>query len=189
MRYAGFWKRFVAGWIDFFVLLIPLMFLIWLETVSRGWAFLALIPLTFLFPGYEMYFHGRWGQTIGKRSLDIRVASLDGSVISWKQAFLRSSVGLGLGALAAISTFGALFAMTDGEFSNLSWIELAGRKSELSPFINEINIATQIWVWSEVVVLLFNRKRRALHDFIAGSVVVETSEPVKEMPVIGNGAI
>jgi uncharacterized RDD family membrane protein YckC len=32
----------------------------------------------------------------------------------------------------------------------------------------------QIWVWSEVVVMLFNKRRRALHDFIAGTIV--TSE-------------
>lgn len=29
-------------------------------------------------------------------------------------------------------------------------------------------------MWSELLVLLFNEKRRALHDFIAGTVVVRT---------------
>lgn len=189
MRYAGFSKRFAAGWIDFFVLLLPLILLLWLETVSRSWAFLVLIPLTFMFSGYEMYFHGRWGQTIGKRSQDIRVVSLDGTAITWKQAFLRSSVGLGLGALSSISILVALFSMTDGEYSALRWIDLTARRNELSPYINQINIATQVWVWSEVVVLLFNRKRRALHDFIAGTVVVESPRRTKAMSSADDGAI
>jgi uncharacterized RDD family membrane protein YckC len=32
--------------------------------------------------------------------------------------------------------------------------------------------AGQIWTSSELVVILLNRRRRALHDFIAGTVVV-----------------
>ena len=189
MRYAGFWKRFGAGWIDGFVLLLPLIFLMWLQSVSRNWAFLTLIPLTFFFYGYEIYFHGRWGQTIGKRSQNIKVVSLDGSSITWKQAFLRSSIGLGLGVLSSISTLVALLRMTEGEFSVLSWSELAIRQSELSPYINEILIATYAWTGSEVVALLFNRKKRALHDFIAGTVVLEGPQPVEAIPASNTGAI
>ena len=117
------------------------------------------------------------------------MVSLDGTSITWTQAFLRSSVGLGLGILSSISILVALFSMTDGEFSALSWTELAARKSELSPYINQIDIATQVWVWSEVVVLLFNRKRRALHDFIAGTVVVETRQGMEGTPSADNGTI
>jgi uncharacterized RDD family membrane protein YckC len=30
-----------------------------------------------------------------------------------------------------------------------------------------------IWYWSEFIVLLTNRRKRAIHDFIAGTVVVK----------------
>lgn len=183
MKYAGFWKRFVAGLIDGFVLVVPTLCLLWLQSASRTWALLTLMPLTFLFPAYEIYFHGRSGQTIGKKSQGIRVVSLDGAFITWKQAFMRSSVGLGLGVLSSISTLVALTQLSDREFSTLSWIELLAREAELSPYINEITMANYVWIGSEVVVLLFNRKKRALHDFIAGTVVVENPQPMKEMPV------
>ena len=173
MKYAGFWKRLGAGWFDGFVLLLPIIFLMWIHSISRTWAFLTELPLAFLFYGYEIYFHGRWGQTFGKRSVSIKVVALDGSSVTWRQAFLRSSVGLGLGVLYSISTFVALFNMTDADFSSLSWADLAIKQADLSPYINEITIAMYIWMASEVVVLLFNRKKRALHDFIAGTVVVE----------------
>ena len=189
MRYAGFWKRFGAGWIDGFVLLLPFIFLMWLQSVSRNWAFLTLIPLTFFFYGYEIFFHGRWGQTIGKRSQNIKVVSLDGTSITWKQAFLRSSVGVGLGLLSSISTLVALLRMTEAEFSGLSWTELQIRQSELSPYFNQIVIAIYAWTGSEVVVLLFNRKKRALHDFIAGTVVLENPQPVEARPAADTGAI
>ena len=190
MKYAGFWKRLGAGWIDGFVLLLPTIFLIWLNSVSRTWAFLTELPLAFLCYAYEIYFHGRWGQTIGKRSVDIKVVAIDGSSITWRQAFLRSSVGLGLGILYSISTFVGLFNMTDVNFSDLTWADLAVKQAELSPYINEITIAMYIWMASEVVVLLFNRKKRALHDFIAGTVVVErVSEPMQTMSSAATSAI
>lgn len=135
-----------------------------------------------MFYAYEIYFHGRWGQTPGKKSQGIKVVALNGTLITWKQAFLRSSVGLGLGVLSAISTLVALFRMTDEEFSSLSWIDLSVRQAELSPYINEIIIASYIWFASEVVILLFNRKKRALHDFIAGTIVVEQPQPVEPLP-------
>lgn len=171
MRYAGFWKRFVAIWVDFFVLLPPLILFTWLETLSRTVAFLTLLPSLFYAYAYEIYFHGRWGQTIGKRSQNIRVVSLNGSPITWKQAFLRSSVGLGLAVLFSISFSVALFRITDEEFSRLDWLEIVERQSQLAPYITEINIAANVWTWSEVIILFFNRKKRALHDFIAGTVV------------------
>jgi len=190
MKYAGFWKRLGAGWIDGFALLLPTIFLLWLNSVSRTWAFLTEFPLAFLVYAYEIYFHGRSGQTIGKRSVNIKVMSLDGSAITWRQAFLRSSVGVGLGVLYLISTLAALFNITEADFSALSWPELAVKKAALSPYINEITIAMYAWMASEVVVLLFNRKKRALHDFIAGTVVVETShEPVETMSAAGAGTI
>jgi uncharacterized RDD family membrane protein YckC len=76
----------------------------------------------------------------------------------------------------------ALFNITDADFSALSWAELVIKQAELSPYINEITVAMYGWMASEVVVLLFNRKKRALHDFIAGTVVVETApEPMETM--------
>jgi uncharacterized RDD family membrane protein YckC len=189
MKYAGFWKRFGAGWIDGFALLLPSGFLMWLHSTSRTWAFVTELPLAFLFYAYEIYFHGRSGQTIGKRSVDIKVVSLDGSSITWRQAFLRSSVGLGLGILYSISTFVALIKLTDADFSALSWAELAIKQAELSPYINEITIAIYSWTASEVVVLLFNRKKRALHDFIAGTVVVTDFGTIETTPSASTGTI
>jgi len=36
-----------------------------------------------------------------------------------------------------------------------------------------INMLIPIWIGSELLVMLTNKKRRALHDFIAGTVVIK----------------
>lgn len=35
--------------------------------------------------------------------------------------------------------------------------------------------AQTAWLFSELIVLLFNEKKRAIHDFIAGTVVIKTN--------------
>lgn len=36
-----------------------------------------------------------------------------------------------------------------------------------------VDTVNQLWVWSEFIVLLFNKRKRAIHDFIAGTVVIK----------------
>jgi len=44
----------------------------------------------------------------------------------------------------------------------------------LSPeFFIIYSVAINIWIWSELLVLLTNRRKRAIHDFMAGTVIVK----------------
>jgi uncharacterized RDD family membrane protein YckC len=42
-----------------------------------------------------------------------------------------------------------------------------------SLWLPTLDILGQLWFWSEVVTMLFNKKKRALHDFIAGTMVIQ----------------
>jgi hypothetical protein len=65
--------------------------------------------------------------------------------------------------------------MSDTEYHALSFMERAKRMAELTPsWYKPLQIIQNVWVWGELIVLLTNRKRRALHDFIAGTVVIRT---------------
>jgi hypothetical protein len=76
-------------------------------------------------------------------------------------------------SFAAISP---LFHMTDAEYQSLSLRERAKRMADLAPsWYKPLRWTQTSWDWGELVVLLTNRKRRALHDFIAGTVVVHAS--------------
>ncbi|MNR36189.1 hypothetical protein D3C85_1540850 [compost metagenome] len=35
-----------------------------------------------------------------------------------------------------------------------------------------VNVALQVWIWGEFITMLLNKRRRAVHDYMAGTVVV-----------------
>ncbi len=174
-NYATFWQRFGAMWIDFFVLL-PLMAVErWLESVSKGAAFALIIPMAVAYAAYSIYCHGRFGQTVGKRVMGIRVVRTSGERVGWREAWLRSSVDVFFSVLGVIGSFVALAAIADDDYYGVGWMQRAQNLAAHEPaWLAWTWIATEIWIWSELVVMLFNKRRRALHDFIAGTVV--TSE-------------
>ena len=80
-----------------------------------------------------------------------------------------------LAFLGAVSLFVALAAISDADYYGDGWVQGTQNIHALKPpWLGWTTTADQIWIWSEVIVMLFNKKRRALHDFIAGTVV--TSE-------------
>jgi uncharacterized RDD family membrane protein YckC len=181
--YATFWQRFAAMWIDFFVLLPLLIVDGLLEALSKAAAMALLVPMAAAYAGYSIYFHGRFGQTIGKRVMGIRVVRVTGERIGWREAWLRSSVDLVLSLVGVIGTFMALAVISDADYYGVGWLRRAENLAAVQPrWLGWAGTAAQIWVWSEVIVMLFNKRRRALHDFIAGTVVVSEQRAPDPQP-------
>ena len=173
INYATFWQRFAAMWIDLFVLLPIMVVHVWLVSESKIAALVLVIPMATVYDAYTIYCHGRFGQTVGKRVMGIRVVLTTGEAIGWRTAWLRSSVDVMFSVLGVIASFMALTAISDAEFSGVGWMQQSQNLSALEPaWLGWTEEATQIWVWSEMVVMLFNKRRQALHDFIAGTVVI-----------------
>ena len=173
MNYASFWQRFCAAWVDCFVLLPFGLLQRWIESQSKLAAFILVVPMTAAYCAYSIYCHGRYGQTVGKHVMHIRVMRTTGERIGWREAWLRSSVDVAFAAIGVISSFIALAAITDAGYYGVSWTQRTLNLQALEPsWLGWTTIASQIWIWSEVIVMLFNKRRRALHDFIAGTVVV-----------------
>ena len=78
MKYATFWQRFAAAWIDFFVLLPFTLIQSWLGSASKTAALVLVLPMTSAYLGYTIYCHGRFGQTVGKYATGIRVLRTTG---------------------------------------------------------------------------------------------------------------
>ena len=174
-NYATFWRRFAAMWIDVFVLLPLMVVRGLLESVSKAAALALVIPMAIAYAAYTIYCHGRFGQTVGKRVMGIRVVRTAGERIGWREAWLRSSVEVLFSALGVAGSFVALATIADTDYYGVGWMQRGQNLAAHEPaWLAWTATVTQIWVWSEVVVMLFNKRRRALHDFIAGTVV--TSE-------------
>lgn len=166
IKYSTFWPRFWAAIIDgiIFAIILYVECLIFGVEYSTQDKFLqALNGVQFAI--YAIFMHGYFGQTIGKMIMDVKVLNHDTETeINVKQALRRESVNLAL---------------------NISWVliilvvatslELSGSLSEgLSHAVIGFGILAIVWGISEFVTMLFNDKRRALHDYIGKTVVVRT---------------
>jgi uncharacterized RDD family membrane protein YckC len=177
MRYAGFWPRLGAIVVDTVVFAPIIMLSFWTFSASRPIALSFEIPIACLFALYSIYFVGRWGQTLGKMALGIRVVAVDGESAGYARAFYRHAVDLAFSLATSALTLYALMTVTNQEFELLAFdarLELLGAKT--GSWTDILNWLLLAWTLSELVVLLFNEKRRAIHDYIAGTVVVHTRE-------------
>ncbi|MCV2439856.1 RDD family protein [Paucibacter sp. DJ2R-2] len=170
---ATFSQRFAASLIDFAVFLPVLAAQALVFKHSKAVATALVIPLSFCFLAYVIYCHGRYGQTIGKRVMRIRVLQLSGERLAWSNAWARSSVDIGLTTLSTLSFFIALLHVPDSLYYAASYIEQINNLQAYEPsWASWSATATQVWALGELVTMLFNKHRRALHDFIGGTVVV-----------------
>jgi uncharacterized RDD family membrane protein YckC len=175
--YAGFLRRFIAIWIDVLVLAPVLGLFLYIEGLDRNLSLFIVIPSTLIFWGYNFYCHGRSGATIGKWAMNVRVVKTDLTPMGYKESFLRFSPDALFAIFLIISQESALLNISIEEFASLGFVDRMNRLDALAPAWNNIvDIFQQIWIWSEFIVLLLNKKRRALHDYIAGTVVILTEE-------------
>jgi uncharacterized RDD family membrane protein YckC len=162
-KYQTFFPRFVALLIDSFIMLPigisddwfrqaefpPLFFYVW-------------IPLSALVsPVYRILMHAACGQTLGKMALNVKVLDASEEPIKYKQAIAREipQMMFNIGVIY----IGIAFLGENPEAENVK-----------SAYGTLAGFAT-IWGLADILTFLFNNKRRALHDFIAGTVVVKTN--------------
>lgn len=176
-RYAGFLPRFAAGLVDLLTL-IPLMALTeWAYGHSYATALLLEIPLALAFASYNIYFIGHGGQTPGKMALRIKVISVDGTDAGFHRALMRHLVDLIFSLITSALSIYAFISFTASEYDVLPFAEKMELINKHTPLLAETVVTlTFLWIASELVVLFFNAKRRAIHDFIAGTVVVHLGE-------------
>lgn len=109
---------------------------------------------------YTIYLHGIYGQTVGKMVCKIRVVNAKGEgPISLRKAFVRDSIPLLMTILLFVVSKDVIFSSEVGATNYL----------ESSMMFNLIPL---IWFIAEMITMLTNEKRRAIHDFIAGTVVI-----------------
>jgi uncharacterized RDD family membrane protein YckC len=162
-KYQTFWPRFWAGWIDALVFL-PLYFVdSSVQGTTAAPIVLALwfVLYTFSTDVYTVAMHARYGQTLGKMLMGVKVLDLSETRLSLRQALLRDVVPIAFSLIAVMSGVPRVLAGLDPywDASNFTWIDKIWMFGSL------------LWFVAELVTMLTNAKRRAVHDFIARSVV------------------
>jgi len=178
--YGGFWVRLGALLIDLVIWSPVAVFTLWMSNHIRlfqvyWWPFGSLLGIF-----YSVYLVKRFGGTPGKLILGLRIAKVDGSPAGYREAILRYFPGFVFGLFSFVAYVIALSQMSDAEYVGLSFHERAQHIKALKPGWDfPVQIMAQVWMWSEFVVLLTNKKKRALHDFIAGTVVLRKGVPLQ----------
>ena len=154
MRYRTTLPRFWAGLVDQAVLFPSNLLL----SFAESWLPLYLIALLqiAISTAYSILMHARYGQTVGKWVCKIKIVDhLTATRISLNQAFLRDS-GLLIGLLYAAAA-------------------LRGEDFDPNQLTGTAALVAGSWFILEIITMLLNKKRRALHDLLAGTVVVRTN--------------
>ncbi|MCP5282729.1 MAG: RDD family protein [Rhodoferax sp.] len=171
--YAGFWRRLGAGTVDLIVLAFFATAFGKVAAISKDAAYVLLPVLWAITASYTVVMHARYGATWGKMLCGIRVIHTDGRLLGWSGAFARSAVDLVFTAYWLSLVVPATFALPPESFRGQSWGSLFHTIKQDFPASFDIADWTMvIWAWSEFLTMMFNKRRRAIHDFIAGTVVV-----------------
>lgn len=173
--YAGFWVRLGSMFLDG-IIMLPIIFLIlYVNGLSVNMYFYTIIPNLLFGIWYNIYLPKKYGGTPGKLIAGIKIIKMDGKPIGWREAILRHSVLLGLTIFSVIIMIVCLLKADETIFKSLNWLKRSEYLMSLAktPF-RVYTWAVNIWIYSELIVLLTNKRKRAPHDFIAGTVIVRT---------------
>jgi len=161
-RYKTFWPRIMASIIDVIILYpIGLIMSFVYKSGLPFTVFVAFILDICTTLAYSIYLHGYYGQTVGKWLMKVRVLSLDETHLSMRQAVLRDSIGIAFNVVLLAYATGPILSGISPDSHEF------GRHIPATIF----NVAFVVFAL-EVITMLTNKKRRSLHDYIAGSVVV-----------------
>jgi uncharacterized RDD family membrane protein YckC len=115
-----------------------------------------------LFQLYSIFMHGKYGQTIGKRTMGIKILTFPEELsITYKHAFIRE-LPYTILIIADISINIAVILQPELIYNQ-----------PVILFEGIFNYAGLLWIVVEIISMLFNDKKRAVHDLIAKTVVVK----------------
>ena len=107
---------------------------------------------------YFVAMHAIYGQTVGKMLMKVKVVDLSEAPIGFKRAIMRDIPQI-------IFTFLSLAPFMTAPLTENPEMQ-----------INILTLCLMAWSFADIAVFLSNDKRRALHDYIAGTVVVRIDD-------------
>ncbi len=165
-KYQTIGSRFLALIIDFLIML-PLTFLAALFA-NVGGSLKAMFVLNVIISSvpliYTILMHNFYGQTLGKMAMKVKVLDVSERPITFIQAVIRNlpqMLPLFITASTLISGMNPSNDTSGSEFLKIA--------------TTSAYFLYGIWGIFDIIVCLSSDTKRALHDFIAGTVVVKTN--------------
>jgi uncharacterized RDD family membrane protein YckC len=177
-KYSTFWPRFCAAFVDGLVF-SPLQFAYSFTMSHFTSVFIRILTYVIgssVFLVYSIWMHGKYGQTLGKMAVKVVVLDVSENPLTMRQAVLRDILGVVLLPIGLVIDIPRILHGVD-----------ISSPSNITALDQVIGYSGLAWFLIEFITMLTNNKRRALHDFIAGSVVVrlpgKTLQPTALNPV------
>ena len=173
--YAGFWIRFASLLLDFLFVIPVTVLILYLNSLGTEIFFYTILPNLLFALWYNIYLPKRYGGTAGKLVVGIKIIKINGQSIEWKEAILRHIVLLFLTIFSIVIMIFCILKADESTYINLSWINQTAYLMSFAPFLSAVYTwSSNIWIYSEFIVLLTNKRKRAIHDYIAGTVIVKS---------------
>ena len=169
-KYQTIGHRFVALIIDALVM-IPLGIAASLFTTfapNSKFDFLSsnLVSLAIVF--YYILMHARYGQTLGKMAMKVKVLDISEQPITFTQSVIRSLPQM-FPVFITASIASSDLISPSGNNTTGNFLSVATTVFYVSYFV---------WEIGDIISALISEKKRALHDFIAGTVVIKTNAEI-----------
>jgi uncharacterized RDD family membrane protein YckC len=173
--YATFWQRAAAAGIDGLVLHVGWM---GVKALPPGedalWLSILVVPA--LIWAYEVGAVALWAQTLGKMFVGIRITRTDVGRVGFMRALSREAIAIGLNCAFIFCEFRVIAAVPKEIVHAVPFEYVAMLASRFGPG-RKLMVFTGMalaWQLAELVTLLFHPRRRAIHDLIAGTVVIQS---------------
>ncbi len=178
--YVPFWGRVGAGTLDL-VLCLPWFWIHhWCQQAAfRLWSPAPLLALQVI--GFAVWVAciSRFGATPGKLLLGMRIVDSKGNTLSLERAGLRNLDYL-LSIALSVLDYGEIFAAAPPAPRPQSWSAMGDYLLAHETIYAQAQHWWIVYFLADFLVVATNSKKRALHDYIAGSYVVTKKSLLKE---------
>jgi uncharacterized RDD family membrane protein YckC len=164
--FIGFWKRVLATILDLLIILIPAVIVYWIFN-SLAFSLRSEIPIILeyiLFIVFDVFMIVRFGGTPGKLVLKMKIINQQGNYPTLKEALIRNIFRI-ISTIFSMIVGVSLYDFTAISTSLVLWAPLA---TDLSKILGPIMLVDYLFV-------AFSPRKRALHDMMAGTYVVDKS--------------
>lgn len=167
--FAGFWLRVGASLIDFLVMapIVALSFYNLLSLKSLPTAIVCILAQ----PLYKIFMEGKYGATLGKMATHIKVVDMGYQQIDMNLAVKRYALyGIStlIGAITTILMFSAYGFEEMTDFMAFSTMQAKAAGVAL----NLLSQLSSLLVLISVIFVAFDTRKQALHDKLAGTLVI-----------------
>lgn len=163
-QYHTFWRRLGAALIDGIIFYPLTLIEVYIYNTTNIFLFYtSIFVLSFIPFFYFIILHAKHGQTLGKKAMNIKVIDINEvDFIGYKRATLRELPWIIFTTAALIYMFWQLLIV-----KNNNTIDVLEKYIDFTSFISFV------WMILELITMLTNPRRRAIHDWMAKSVVVK----------------